>query len=208
MSKRKIFIAATIISIAACTVFTLQKKNRTVEANSNYTITLNVTDEHLVSVGDIEFEIYKDNEIVDTIVSNHDGIATSRNLQPGIYQYKMTGCNNYYLLDSFVNTVELNNSDKNINFIVQKSSYKLEIKSVDQQNTPIENICFEVYDNNNNLIEQIFSDTDGIAMLDGLLPGGYSYRISTFPNGNITDNFTKTFSISNENKKIELIFIN
>lgn len=206
MSKMKIFLSITVICVAICTILELSNKQEVVEANSTSSFTLNVKDENLVPVQGIAFEVYQDNVLIDTIVSNSKGIATSKSLQAGKYQYKMSSCNNYYILDSEVKDLNLNGNDIITDFKVRKANYTFQITAVDENNNPIENINYEIY-SNNQLVAKISSNNEGIALLDGLSPGGYTYKITSGPNNIILDKFIKTFSITEDNVAINLIFI-
>lgn len=113
---------------------------------------------------DVKFEIYDSNEIlVDTITTNSEGIAYSKELEKGKYQVKEIETNKWYLLDENtywaeitankqIVTLNLENKPVNPNQEIEKTGpdftepgeeieYKIKIKNTG--NVPLDNFIWE-----------------------------------------------------------------
>lgn len=197
-------IIGIIISIALFTVlFFFNNTKADVIPNEPLSfIKLKVLDKDNIPIEGIAFDIYKDNELVSTIVSGSDGIATSQKLPLGEYTYKMGSCNNYYLLDPTVYTINLREAVEDITTIVANANYSLTIRAINKEYEPIKNMIFDIY-KDDTFIGTTSSDRDGFAYIEGLTPGGYTYKIRSHS----YDIISNDFIICDKNIEIDLAFL-
>lgn len=125
----------------------------------------------------VVFEILdKNKQRIETIITNKDGYAISSNLPIGNYFLKETKTNNKYILSNNIIQVEI--KDKDITSVMvenEKKKGQIEVYKVDKDNNEIklENVEFEVLDNNNKVVEKIKTNKEGYAITSKLPIGEY-----------------------------------
>lgn len=153
-----------------------------------------------------KFEVYDaDGNLIEKLTTNKNGEASIKNLKLGAYTIKEVEAPKGYKLDSKV--YDLTITPANIDIVktiynfkeeVKKGSLKI-IKIDGQTSEPIAGVKFELYDSNNNLLDTMITDNEGIIYVENLPVGNYYYREIEAPGDYIVDDTLKIFSISEEN---------
>ena len=137
--------------------------------NKKITGTIQITkvDDAKQPVEGVVFEI-KDEQgkLVDTIKTDKNGIAVSNEpLVKGIYTYQEISAPEEYIMDTSVYKFEV----KNVNQIIKKTVKNervrgyIEITKVDDNNSPIKGVKFEILDSNHKKVDTITTDSNGKA---------------------------------------------
>ncbi len=143
---------------------------------------------HEVKLKDVEFEVLNEQGLfVEKLVTDDNGEAISSLLpidQNYILKENKTGEN--YVLSEEPQTVEIEeNQIKNIVFENEKIKGKIKIiKTADKDSTisgikqgdPIEGVKFEIYDRQNNLVDTVTTNNEGIAYTKSLDKGIYNIK--------------------------------
>lgn len=132
----------------------------------------------------VEFQVINSNgEIVETIVTNSDGYAITSRIPIGEYTLKETKTDNMHILNEEIVKVDVT-TDIISKLKITNERIKGQIKVIKtseddnfikgkEAGSPIENVKFEVYDSNNNLVDEITTSADGTAITRLLDKGCY-----------------------------------
>ena len=132
----------------------------------------------------VEFQVINSNgEIVETIVTNSDGYAITSRIPIGEYTLKETKTDNMHILNEEIVKVDVT-TDIISKLKITNERIKGQIKVIKtseddnfingkEKGSPIENVKFEVYDSNNNLVDEITTSADGTAITRLLDKGCY-----------------------------------
>ena len=160
----------------------------------------------------VKFDILDSNhKKVDTITTDSNGKATSKDLLIGKYYYKEVSAPKEYVMDS--NEYEFEVTAKNTQVLKtvenKRSAASLKIIKLDKTaKTPIEGVTFEVLDANKNVIDTIVTDKDGIARSKDLVLGKYYYREVSAPDKYIVDSKEKSFTLGENGEIFEATVYN
>lgn len=132
----------------------------------------------------VEFQVINsNNEVVETIVTDSNGYAITSRIPIGEYRLKEIKTDNMHILNENIIKVDVSTdiiSRLDITNERIKGQIKV-IKTSEDDNfingkdagSPIENVKFEVYDLNNNLVDEITTSADGTAITRLLDKGCY-----------------------------------
>ncbi len=130
-------------------------------------------DDHTIQMGNVEFELYLvgNGEIklyIGTYYTDANGELFIENLNTGNYMLKETSTNRwYYLKDDTKIEVKWYEEYGNTNVTIENEKKKGIIRIIKRDNDfneyPLENIKFNVYDEDDNFIETITTNSEGIA---------------------------------------------
>lgn len=125
------------------------------------------------------FKLYKDNQEVGEIIIDEDGYGIIESLDFGKYTLKETKAGTGYKLSDKVYEIEITKDNTNIQLTIENEIIKKEIIihkefGTDDNFKPEENILFNVYDEEDNLITTLATDNNGEAKIT--LPYG-KYKI-------------------------------
>ena len=163
-------------------------------------------------IKDVKFDILDSNhKKVDTITTDSNGKATSKDLLIGKYYYKEVSAPKEYVMDS--NEYEFEVTAKNTQVLKtvenKRSAASLKIIKLDKTTkAPIEGVTFEVLDANKNVIDTIVTDKDGIARSKDLVLGKYYYREVSAPDKYIVDSKEKSFTLGENGEIFEATVYN
>ncbi len=166
-------------------------------------------------LSDVEFGIYQDinsnKEIddedifVDTLITDDNGYGEITNLKYGNYLLKETSSpyQNYYQTDSVYEfditsdeVVAINGGEPIIN--VEKMG-QVEIEKVSQETgVPLQDATFGIYDQNNQLIQELITDNEGKAVSNSLSFGSYYIQELEAPKGYSRDLTEYGFEINEQ----------
>ena len=197
--------------------FQINKQNEVVKReviNKRITGNLNVikVDDNNTPIKGVKFEIYDANKNkVDTITTDENGKAASKDLQIGTYTYKEVSVPKGYVIDEneyeFAVTSKVTKIEKTVVNNRAKGALKI-IKLEKGTKTPIEGVTFEILDENKNVVDTIVTNKDGIAEKQDLIVGKYYYREISAPDKYIVDNKEKSFKLSDNGEIFEATVYN
>lgn len=197
--------------------FQINKQNEVVKReviNKRITGNLNVikVDDNNTPIKGVKFEIYDANKNkVDTITTDENGKATSKNLQIGTYTYKEVSVPKGYVIDENEYEFAVTSKETKIEKTVVNNRAKGALKIIKLEKgtkTPIEGVTFEILDENKNVVDTIVTNKDGIAEKQDLIVGKYYYREISAPDKYIVDNKEKSFKLTDNGEIFEATVYN
>ena len=162
----------------------------------------------------VEFQIiYSDGNVVDKVVTDSKGIATTRKLPIGEYRIKEAdlGKNHQYILNEEEYKIIV--EDEKINEIVienyhQKGNLKITKVDKDDKTITLGAIEFDLIDENGNVISHLVTDVNGEVYLENINTGSYTLKetktkreYNLCENTDIVVEWNKTSEIVIENEK-------
>ena len=197
--------------------FQINKQNEVVKReviNKRITGNLNVikVDDNNTPIKGVKFEIYDANKNkVDTITTDENGKAASKDLQIGTYTYKEVSVPKGYVIDENEYEFAVTSKETKIEKTVVNNRAKGALKIIKLEKgtkTPIEGVTFEILDENKNVVDTIVTNKDGIAEKQDLIVGKYYYREISAPDKYIVDNKEKSFKLSDNGEIFEATVYN
>ena len=197
--------------------FQINKQNEVVKReviNKRITGNLNVikVDDNNTPIKGVKFEIYDANKNkVDTITTDENGKAASKDLQIGTYTYKEVSVPKGYVIDENEYEFAVTSKETKIEKTVVNNRAKGALKIIKLEKgtkTPIEGVTFEILDENKNVVDTIVTNKDGIAEKQDLIVGKYYYREISAPDKYIVDNKEKSFKLTDNGEIFEATVYN
>ena len=182
--------------------------------NKRITGNLNVikVDDNNTPIKGVKFEIYDANKNkVDTITTDENGKATSKDLQIGTYTYKEVSAPKGYVIDENEYEFAVTSKETKIEKTVVNNRAKGALKIIKLEKgtkTPIEGVTFEILDENKNVVDTIVTNKDGIAEKQDLIVGKYYYREISAPDKYIVDSKEKSFKLTDNGEIFEATVYN
>lgn len=144
-------------------------------------------DDNEVKLPGVKFEVYNENnELLETLITDENGEALTSKYAVRDFEkliVKEVETLEEYVLNETPQTIELEaNQITNVQFENEKIKGYIEITKVAEDDnkyaelpkgSPLEGVKFEVYDNENNLVQTLVTDKDGKAKTELLLKGDY-----------------------------------
>ena len=163
------------------------------------------------AIAGVKFEL-KDSKgnVVETLTTNAQGIATSKTLTESKYTYKEIYAPKEFVMDSREYGFCVTGSNQTISRRVINHRIKgsLVITKVDDTNNVIAGVKFEVKDSNGNVVETITTNAQGVASSKKLAMGKYTYKEVYAPEGFIMDSKEDSFEITKQNEVITKKVVN
>ena len=162
-------------------------------------------------LSNVKFQILNEaKEVVDTIETDENGVATSKKLLLGKYFYKEISAPENVVMDTEEHEFNLNEDNEVVSKTVinKLKEGKLKIIKVDENNVPLEGVTFNIYDENKNLVDTIVTDKEGIAQSKELEKGKYYYQEIKAPEGIIVDSTMYEFEIEEDGQNVIKNMIN
>ena len=197
--------------------FQINKQNEVVKReviNKRITGNLNVikVDDNNTPIKGVKFEIYDANKNkVDTMTTDENGKATSKDLQIGTYTYKEVSVPKGYVIDENEYEFAVTSKETKIEKTVVNNRAKGALKIIKLEKgtkTPIEGVTFEILDENKNVVDTIVTNKDGIAEKQDLIVGKYYYREISAPDKYIVDSKEKSFKLTDNGEIFEATVYN
>ena len=197
--------------------FQINKQNEVVKReviNKRITGNLNVikVDDNNTPIKGVKFEIYDANKNkVDTITTDENGKAASKDLQIGTYTYKEVSVPKGYVIDENEYEFAVTSKETKIEKTVVNNRAKGALKIIKLEKgtkTPIEGVTFEILDENKNVVDTIVTNKDGIAEKQDLIVGKYYYREISAPDKYIVDSKEKSFKLTDNGEIFEATVYN
>lgn len=189
--------------------FKISKDNEVITKNIENKLKKGKLSIHKVSEGDkkpiagVVFQILDANKkVVDTITTDANGNATSKELPEGKYYYKEIKVPVEYKLDSTEYEFTMGYQDVSKEVINKYSKGKIKILKVDENDIPLKGIEFEIYDSNKKLVDTIVTNEKGEAVSKDLDLGTYYYKETKGPDNVIIDTNMYEFKITKDNEVV------
>ncbi|MEG0872925.1 MAG: SpaA isopeptide-forming pilin-related protein [Clostridia bacterium] len=164
-------------------------------------------DDNKQPIEGVKFDILNDQkQVVDNIVTNKEGIATTKELTYGTYYYKEVAAPDNVVMDTKEHEFKIKEDKKVITKTVVNTKLvgELKITKLDKQSKePIAGVSFEILNEEKQVIGTIITDENGIAKIGNLLKGKYFYKEVKAPDKYIMDNKEYEFNIVKNNQLIE-----
>lgn len=170
-----------------------------------------------IKLENVEFQIWNDKqELVETILTNQDGYAITKELPIGEYIIKETKTNENYVLSEEITKVEVKYGEvEKLELKNEKIKGKIKIIKISENDnlrngklkgTPIEGVVFQIKDAEGKILETLTTNEEGIAISKELEKGSYTIKeIKNHPDYEIT---TEEFEVKiGEHQTIEEIRI-
>lgn len=178
----------------------------------NLKITKVDKDDNTITLGAIEFDLIDSNgKVVAHLVTDVNGEVVIENINIGTYILKETKTKREYNLCENKNIIVEWNETSEIIIENERKKGKLELinQDAEKEKIKLEGAKFQILDINNNLVEEVVTDSNGKAMSSKLLIG--EYTVKQIDLGNNTNYLIddKSYTIQIENKKVtELVVAN
>jgi len=144
-------------------------------------------DNNNIKIENVEFQILnKNNEVVDILTTNVEGVAVSKKLPIGEYYLKEIATNSKYVLDA--NKIQVTIEEDKITNIVaenEKKKGKIQIIKTSSNDSPIlnikkgeylQNVEFEIFNESGTLVDVIVTDENGQGISKDLEIGRYKVK--------------------------------
>lgn len=153
------------------------------------------------------YGIFKsDDTKIDELTTGADGSATSGFIPQGDYYLQEISSPNGYLLDETKHDFTILSGGQTITINAYNTMIKgrVSIIKYGEENDPLQDAIYGIYDMNDNLIEEITTDENGIAVSSELVYGDYYMMEITPPTGYNLNISPIPFKIREHNLLIEL----
>ena len=168
-------------------------------------------DENNEPLQGVKFNILDlDKNVIDTIVTDENGVAISKELEKGTYYYQEIEAPEGIIVDNTMYKFEVETDGQNVikNMINYYAKGTLEIKKYDSKNRVLANVKFNILDENNNVVDTIVTDENGIATSKKLPLGTYFYQEIEAPENVVIDTNKYEFGLTQNNQVITKTVIN
>ena len=153
----------------------------------------------------VKFEIANDKgEVVDTIVTNAKGIATTKKLPLGTYTYKEVEAPSNVVMDSETHEFALTYNNEVVKKTVTNKVKEatLKIIKVDENEVPLQGVTFDIYTEDMKFVQRIVTDENGVAESKNLEMGKYYYKEVKAPQGIKVDDTLYAFEIVEDGQNV------
>ncbi len=189
--------------------YNLNQEEKDIEVKWNETTEINVINEakkgkikvkkvdkenNEIKIGNVKFEVLdKEGNILETIITDSNGEAITREYALKDYEklyLKEVATNDNYVLNDEVKEIELK-ANEVVEETIENEKIKGQIKIIktskddnkiteEKAGTPLQGVEFSIFDINDNVIETVKTDKQGIALTSNLEKGEYKIKeIST-----------------------------
>jgi uncharacterized surface anchored protein len=163
-------------------------------------------------LGNAVFGIYSssDDSLIEQLTTDSSGQAVSGNLMIGDYYIKEIIAPEGYVLSVETYPFSITDTNQEIELFIYNDPIKgkASILKTGEQDNPLQDVLFCLYDTEDNLIQEIITDEQGIATSNYLAYGDYYLIEISAPEGYIQNGENIPFSITENEKMVELIISN
>ena len=170
-----------------------------------------------IVIPNAKFEIYsyEFDKVINTVTTNEDGEINIENLRTGKYQLREIEAPEFYNKSDTIDFEIKNNETTilNVEDEKQKGTIIINKTDLDDQNIKLEGVKFEIYDKDQNLVDTVVTDKEGIATskelpIDNIYTikevetaDNYYLSNKTYEVQFTDDKEVKTINITNEHEK-------
>lgn len=200
--------------------YIIQKTNYPVTVKRNVTSQVNVQNTKVKGVlqitkieknsktpiKDAVFEIYDVNgKVIDKLVTDVNGIATSSELPKGTYTYKEISVPDGYIMDTETRSFSITETVNAVRQTItnQKIVGQLQISKFGDDGKALSGAEFEIYDKNQVPVARLLTTKSGKGTTPPIGKGEYTYKEIKAPYGYDKDPNTYTFKIETLNEVVE-----
>jgi len=144
-------------------------------------------EDNKVKLEGVEFKVINsNNEIIETITTNSDGYAITSRIPIGEYKLKEIKTDEMHILNNEIFKVNVSTDTiSKLEITNERIKGKIKIVKTSQDDnfingkeagSPIGDVQFKVYDINNNIVDEIITSADGIAITKPLDKGFYTIK--------------------------------
>lgn len=137
------------------------------------------------------------NTVVDTVTTDGNGSAASKQLELGQYIVKEITAPDGYVLDTTEHAVTLDDSHTSVNVAIQNQKNALVLQKVSKNDgTVMEGVTFHVWNDDKSYDKTQKTDSNGRITIDGVKDGTWHYQETATKDGYVLDNAVKDFTVS------------
>ena len=159
----------------------------------------------------VKFQVLDANKnVVETLVTDKNGIAVSKELLPGKYYYKEIEVPAGYVIDEKEYEFNITNQGElvSVKVVNERAKGKLHITKYDNEGGTLEGVKFNILDENKNIVDTITTDKNGVAESIQLPVGTYYYKEIEAPDNVIMDTEEHKFVLTDNGQIINKTVIN
>ena len=166
---------------------------------------ISVGEDRETPISGITYEILDENKnVIETIVSDEDGVILSKELEKGTYFFREIAGPEEVHIDSVERMFEI--CDANTVEVYTVMHYyakgKIQFGCTDENGNSIRDIVYAIYNEKGELVDTLTTDLDGMATSKYLLLGDYYYKCLSVPDGIVLDDIKYDFNLS---KKMQIL---
>lgn len=137
------------------------------------------------------------NTVVDTVTTDGNGSAASKQLELGQYIVKEITAPDGYVLDTTEHAVTLDDSHTSVNVAVQNQKNAIVLQKVSKNDgTVMEGVTFHIWNDDKSYDKTQKTDSNGRITIDGVKDGTWHYQETATKDGYVLDNAVKDFTVS------------
>lgn len=137
------------------------------------------------------------NTVVDTVTTDGNGSAVSKQLELGQYIVKEKTAPDGYVLDTTEHAVTLDDSHTSVNVAVQNQKNAIVLQKVSKNDgTVMEGVTFHIWNDDKSYDKTQKTDSNGRITIDGVKDGIWHYQETATKDGYVLDNAVKDFTVS------------
>ncbi len=206
----KIKNKSTNITVKANERTSVKIVNETEKTSLGKLIVIKKDDENKPIQG-VKFNVYDSNDnFIIQITTDENGQAGVKNLKMGDYYCKEVEAPEQYKMDPTPQSFKLQKDGEviTLNFVNEKIKGSLKITKVDDTDKPIKDVKFQILDENKQVVEELVTDANGVAVSKELVPGTYYYKEVEAPFGYVLDSTEHKFEIDNSGTMVSKKVVN
>lgn len=137
------------------------------------------------------------NTVVDTVTTDGNGSAASKQLELGQYIVKEKTAPDGYVLDTTEHAVTLDDSHISVNVAVQNQKNAIVLQKVSKNDgTVMEGVTFHIWNDDKSYDKTQKTDSNGRITIDGVKDGIWHCQETATKDGYVLDNAVKDFTVS------------
>lgn len=137
------------------------------------------------------------NTVVDTVTTDGNGSAASKQLELGQYIVKEKTAPDGYVLDTTEHAVTLDDSHASVNVAIQNQKNAIVLQKVSKNDgTVMEGVTFHIWNDDKSYDKTQKTDSNGRITIDGVKDGTWHYQETATKDGYVLDNAVKDFTVS------------
>jgi hypothetical protein len=160
---------------------------------------------------DVLFCIYDiEGNFVQEIITDEQGKATSDYLDYGDYYIKEVSVPEGYILNDENIPFSISENEETVELTITNTLIRGNVKVTkkDEEDRLLEGVVFGIYDTNDILVEELMTNTDGVAISSDLIYGGYYLKEISTLEGYVLNDEPISFNIHEDGGIIELELVN
>ena len=135
--------------------------------------------------------------VVDTVTTDGNGSAASKQLELGQYIVKEKTAPDGYVLDTTEHAVTLDDSHTSVNVAIQNQKNAIVLQKVSKNDgTVMEGVTFHIWNDDKSYDKTQKTDSNGRITIDGVKDGTWHYQETATKDGYVLDNAVKDFTVS------------